>query len=128
MRTEANQNRSKTEAKQKQDESKNKAEESKEEANKNDNVNENNNNNKKFSFSLSSTKQISNTSKEYQAKLKEYILSTNSKMTFEDFYDSCEMKGYKYKNFKLAFNNWNKKNDNNENKNIRGIGANYLNG
>ena len=29
-------------------------------------------------------------------------------MSYQDFYDQCEMKPYKYKNFKLAYDKWNK--------------------
>jgi len=61
-----------------------------------------------FSFSLSTTKQLSNTSIEYQSKLKEHIVNSNKPMGYEEFYDSCEMKGYKYKNFKLVYDKWNK--------------------
>jgi len=69
---------------------------------------ENKKDNKIFSFSLSTTKQLSNTSIEYQSKLKEHIVNSNKPMGYEEFYDSCEMKGYKYKNFKLVYDKWNK--------------------
>lgn len=63
---------------------------------------------KEFSFSLSRQSCLSNTSKEYQARLKEYIDSSNKPMSYEDFYTQCEMKPYKYKNFKMAYDTWNK--------------------
>lgn len=62
----------------------------------------------KFSFSLNKNTSLSNTSKEYQLKLKEYIFSNFRGLTYEDFYNSCEMKGYKYKNFKMAYDKWTK--------------------
>lgn len=64
---------------------------------------------KPFSFSLNTTKQLSNTNQEYKSKLEEYIKSSNKSMKYQEFYDSCEMKGYKYKNFKLVYDKWNNK-------------------
>jgi len=60
-----------------------------------------------FTFSLSTQKLLSSTSKEYQSKLKEYILNSGKQMSYEDFYNQCEMKPYKYKNFKMAYDKWN---------------------
>jgi len=65
---------------------------------------------KVFTFSLITTKQLSNTSKEYQDKLEKYISSSDKAMSYQEFYDNCEMKGYKYKNFKLVYDKWNKDN------------------
>ena len=50
-------------------------------------------------FSLKNQKLLSSTSKEYQEKLKEYIENSKYAMSYEDFYNQCEMKPYKYKNF-----------------------------
>ena len=33
-------------------------------------------------------------------------------MSYEDFYNSCEMKGYAYVNFKMAYDKWNSKEKN----------------
>jgi hypothetical protein len=82
--------------------------ETKAKANVNDNVNDNVNVNKPFSFSLTSTKQLSNTSKEYKEQLEQYINSNFKGMSYKEFYDSCEMKGYKYKNYKMVYDKWNK--------------------
>jgi len=64
---------------------------------------------KEFSFTLTRKTEIENTSEEYQKKLKEYILKSNKPISFESFFNSCVMNDYKYKNFKLAFDEWNKK-------------------
>jgi len=61
-----------------------------------------------FTFSLEKTKLLSSTSKEYKQKLEEYIKQSGKKMTYQEFFDKCEMKPYKYKNFKMAYDNWNK--------------------
>jgi len=102
------QTKSKTEARSKQDQSKT-------EANNNNNVNVNVNNNikkntkKKFSFTLSQEKSLEFASQEYKDKLKSYI-QTQNKMTYEDFYNTCiNKKKYKYKNYKVAYDNWMKK-------------------
>lgn len=63
---------------------------------------------KSFSFSLSKNMQLSNTNKEYQEKLREYIQANIKGLTYEDFYNACEMKGYKYKNYKLVYDKWTK--------------------
>ena len=63
-----------------------------------------------FSFSLNVMKQLCNTNEEYKLKLKEFINNNEADMTYEEFYDSCEMKGYKYKNYKLTYLKWNKDN------------------
>lgn len=78
---------------------------------------------KNFSFSLSSIKQLSNTSKEYQEKLEEYIINNNKGMSYQEFYDSCEMKGYKYKNYKLTYDKWNKGKDDKKTANHGILGA-----
>jgi len=63
---------------------------------------------KQFTFSLTTSKLLSSTSKEYQTNLQEYINTSNHSMSYEDFYTQCEMKPYKYKNFKMAYDTWNK--------------------
>lgn len=63
---------------------------------------------KSFSFSLGRLTQLSNTNEEYRRNLKKYIEESKYSMTYEDFYNSCEMKGYKYKNYKLVYDKWNK--------------------
>jgi len=64
-----------------------------------------------FSFSLKRDTHFSNLSKEYIDKLNEYIIKLpEAHISFEDFRDSCLTKNsYKYKNFKLTYNKWNKK-------------------
>ena len=61
-----------------------------------------------FTFSLKTQKLLSSTSKTYQSELKKYINNLDKPMTYEDFYNQCEMKPYKYKNFKMAYDSWNK--------------------
>jgi len=61
-----------------------------------------------FTFSLKTQKLLSSTSEEYRNKLKEYISQSDKVMSYEDFYNQCEMKPYKYKNFKMAYDSWNK--------------------
>jgi len=63
-----------------------------------------------FTFSLKTQKLLSSTSKIYQSELKAYIDNSDKQMTYEDFYNQCEMKPYKYKNFKMAYDSWNKDN------------------
>ena len=62
-----------------------------------------------FSFSLSKLTQYDNLSQEYKDKLKEEINKLNLSIAYEDFVDSLIAKGYKYKNFLAAYNNWCKK-------------------
>ena len=62
-----------------------------------------------FTFTLDKQKLLSTTSKEYQSNLKDYISNAGKQMTYEDFYNQCEMKPYKYKNFKMAYDSWTKK-------------------
>ncbi|MGB3750293.1 MAG: helix-turn-helix domain-containing protein [Arcobacteraceae bacterium] len=62
-----------------------------------------------FSFTLKQKVSIENTSAVYLENLKAYIESTGKPMSYEDFYNSCEMQGYKYKNFKTAYDVWMKK-------------------
>lgn len=64
---------------------------------------------KEFTFSLKTQKLLSDTNKEYQSNLMEYINNSGKQMTYIDFYNQCEMKPYKYKNFKMAFDSWTKK-------------------
>lgn len=61
-----------------------------------------------FTFSLKTQRLLSSTSKEYQSKLQEYINNSGKQMSYENFYNQCEAKPYKYKNYKLAYDNWNK--------------------
>jgi hypothetical protein len=61
---------------------------------------------KQFTFTLPNQRLLASTSKEYQENLAEYIQSINGSITYEDFYNQCEMKPYKYKNFKLAYDKW----------------------
>lgn len=70
---------------------------------------------KEFSFSLSRETQYENVSSEYKEKLKEEIEKLNLSLSYEDFTDSLIAKGYKYKNFLLAYKTWCKK-DFNKNK------------
>ena len=62
-----------------------------------------------FTFSLSTSRLLSSASKEYKSKLEEYITTSGKSMSYADFYNQCEMKPYKYKNFKMAYDSWNKK-------------------
>ena len=71
-------------------------------------------NKKEFSFTLTKKTSLENTSQEYQERLKDFITKSGKPMSYEDFYNTCVMKGYQYKNYKLAYNKWN----NNQNPNI----------
>ncbi len=64
---------------------------------------------KNFSFSLSKLTQYENVSSEYKEKLKEEIEKLNLSIAYEDFVDSLMAKGYKYKNFLIAYKTWCKK-------------------
>lgn len=66
-----------------------------------------------FTFSLKTARLLSSTSDEYKLKLKEYIVNAGKSMSYEDFFNQCEMKPYKYKNFKMAYDSWNKDNKTN---------------
>ena len=68
-----------------------------------------------FSFTLSKLTQYDNLSQEYKDKLKEEINKLNLSIAYDDFVDSLIAKGYKYKNFLIAYQNWCKK-DFNKNK------------
>lgn len=69
---------------------------------------------KDFSFTLKKLYSFENLSNEYKSKLEKYINSCNG-MSYKDFEDSCVMKGYKYKNFKMAYDKWGKnKNEKNQ--------------
>ncbi len=63
---------------------------------------------KPFTFTLTRKASIENTSTEYKDKLQAYIESSNKQMTYKDFYDYCVLKDYKYKDFKRAYDSWNK--------------------
>ena len=68
-------------------------------------------NNIPFSFTLKKLTSIDNLSSKYKEELITYINSCDG-ISYEDFESSCIMKGYKYKNFKMAYDKWNKpKND-----------------
>ena len=74
-----------------------------------------NNEKKEFSFTLSKLTQYDNLSQEYKDKLKEEIEKLNLSISYDDFVDSLIAKGYKYKNFLIAYKTWCKK-DFNKNK------------
>ncbi len=63
---------------------------------------------KNFSFTLKSKKSLENTSKEYQERLRAYI-DTRQGMSYEEFFNTCVMKDYKYKDFRLAYEAWARK-------------------
>lgn len=65
-----------------------------------------------FSFTLKKLTSFENLSLEYKTNLNEYINSCKG-ISYKDFEESCVMKGYKYKNFKMAYDKWNKSNINN---------------
>lgn len=62
-----------------------------------------------FSFTLSKLTQYDNLSQEYKDKLKEEIEKLNLSIAYDDFVDSLIAKGYKYKNFLIAYKTWCKK-------------------
>ena len=62
-----------------------------------------------FSFTLSKLTQYDNLSQEYKDKLKEEINKLNLSIAYDDFVDSLIAKGYKYKNFLIAYKTWCKK-------------------
>ena len=62
-----------------------------------------------FSFTLSKLTQYDNLSQEYKDKLKEEINKLNLSIAYDDFIDSLMAKGYKYKNFLIAYKTWCKK-------------------
>ncbi len=66
-------------------------------------------NKNEFSFTLSKLIQYDNLSQEYKDKLKEEINKLNLSIAYDDFVDSLIAKGYKYKNFLIAYKNWCKK-------------------
>ncbi len=72
-------------------------------------------NKKEFSFTLSKKTSLENTSQEYQETLKNYITKSGKSMSYEDFYNTCVMKGYQYKNYKLAYDKWNNSQNSNTN-------------
>ena len=64
---------------------------------------------REFSFTLSKLTQYDNLSQEYKDKLKEEINKLNLSIAYDDFVDSLVAKGYKYKNFLMAYKTWCKK-------------------
>ena len=70
---------------------------------------------REFTFSLGRATLLSNTSREYRARLEEYITSSGGILTYQDFYNQCEMKPYKYKNYKMAYDKWTSKESKREN-------------
>ena len=64
---------------------------------------------KEFSFTLPTLTTYDNLSQEYKDKLKEEINKLNLSIAYDDFVDSLIAKGYKYKNFLIAYKNWCKK-------------------
>ncbi len=62
--------------------------------------------NKEFSFTLPKKMEIVNLPEKYINRLKEYINSEKKTITFKDFYDACASNGYKYINFKIAYDRW----------------------
>lgn len=62
---------------------------------------------KGFSFALKNLTRFESLSAEYKQELEKYIASCQG-ITFEDFKSSCLIKNYKYANFKMAYNKWNK--------------------
>ena len=74
----------------------------------NDNVNDNDNINKPFSFTLTKLTAFENLSKEYCTQLQDYISGLGKNLSYKEFAETCVMKGYKYKNYKLAYNKWTK--------------------
>ena len=68
-----------------------------------------------FSFSLNKETTYEKLNLEYREKLKEEIEKLNLGLSFIDFVDSLVAKGYKYKNFLMAYKTWCKK-DFNKNK------------
>lgn len=72
---------------------------------------------KVFSFSLNKMTSYESLSLEYREKLKEEIEKLNLGLSFIDFVDSLVAKGYKYKNFLMAYKTWCKKDFNNKNTN-----------
>lgn len=71
---------------------------------------------KVFSFSLKIESTYEKLSLEYKGRLKEEIEKLNLGLSFIDFVDSLIAKGYKYKNFLMAYKTWCKKDFNSSNK------------
>lgn len=63
----------------------------------------------KFDFTLKQVIDYANTSKQYKEELKKAIKAEEGNLTFENFETSLLAKGYKYKNFFLAYKSWNSK-------------------
>ena len=60
----------------------------------------------RISFTLSQLTQYDNLSQEYKDKLKEEIEKLNLGISFSSFESSLIAKGYKYKNFLMAYKKW----------------------
>ena len=92
-------------------------------SNVNDNVNVKEKGNiKEFSFTLLKLTQYDNLSQEYKDKLKEEINKLNLSIAYDDFVDSLIAKGYKYKNFLIAYKTWCKKDFNKDKTNTTNDG------
>ena len=61
---------------------------------------------KEFSFTLLTLTTYEKLSLEYREKLKEEIEKLNLSLSFIDFVNSLVSKGYKYKNFLMAYKKW----------------------
>ena len=63
---------------------------------------------KKFNFNLPVKKSFDDLGQEYWDNLEAYILKSGKShiLSYQDFAEGCLAKGYKYKNFSLAYNNW----------------------
>ena len=59
-------------------------------------------------FSLTMETTYERTSQEYKDALKSFIDQSGLGLSYDDFIDGLIAKGYKYKNFALAYKNWNK--------------------
>lgn len=69
----------------------------------------------KLSLTLSRLTDYEHTSKQYKQKLEKEIAKLNMPMSFEEFENALLARGYKYKNFLLAYKQWNKKNNTSSN-------------
>lgn len=59
-----------------------------------------------FTFTLKNLTQFENLSDEYKTKLEDEIIKLNKNLSYEDFTMALMAKGYKYKNFLLAYKTW----------------------
>jgi hypothetical protein len=62
-----------------------------------------------FTFSLKKLTEYKNLSKEYKDKLKDEIETLKLSISYDDFIEALEAKGYSYKNFLSAYKTWCKK-------------------